>query len=38
MWRAGGKTAADTVAEDLSRLPLELVEADLALSRQAASV
>jgi uncharacterized protein len=36
MWRAGGKAAADSVAEDLSRLPVELVEAGLALSRQAA--
>ena len=39
VWRAAGPTgraAADRVAEDLSRLPLELVEAGLALSRQAA--
>jgi predicted nucleic acid-binding protein len=36
MWRAGGKEAADAVAEDLSRLPIELVDADLTLSRQAA--
>jgi predicted nucleic acid-binding protein len=36
MWRAGGKQAADNAAEDLSRLPLELVDADLALSKQAA--
>ena len=36
MWRAGGKAAADAAAEDMSRLPLELVDADLALSRQAA--
>jgi ribonuclease VapC len=36
MWRAGGKAAADAAAEDLSRLPFELVDADLALSRQAA--
>ena len=36
MWRAGGKEAAEAVAGDLSRLPLELVEADLALSRHAA--
>jgi predicted nucleic acid-binding protein len=36
MWRAGGKAVADAVAEDLSRLPLELVDADLPLSRQAA--
>ena len=37
--RAGGATggaAANRVAEDLSRLPLELVEVDLALARQAA--
>lgn len=37
MWRAGGKDAAEAVAEDLSRLPLELVTADLALSGQAAA-
>jgi len=37
MWRAGGKGAADSVVEDLSRLPLELVDADLALCRQAAT-
>jgi ribonuclease VapC len=36
-WRAGGKKAADAVAEDLSRLPLEYVAADLALSQQAAA-
>lgn len=36
MWRAGGKEAADAVAEDMSHLPLDLVEADLPLSRQAA--
>jgi len=37
MWRAGGRTAAESVADDLSRLPLDLVEADLSLSRQAAA-
>jgi len=37
MWRAGGKAAADSVAEDLSRLPLELVVVDLDLTRQAAA-
>jgi predicted nucleic acid-binding protein len=36
MWRAGGKEAADAVAEDMSRLPMEVVDADLTLSRQAA--
>ncbi len=36
MWRAGGKTAADEVAADLSRMPIELVEADLPLTKQAA--
>ena len=36
MWRAGGKAAADDVAADLSRMPIELVEADLHLTRQAA--
>src|ERR1700733_3682749 len=39
VWRAAGPTgraAADRVAEDLARLPIELVDADLALSRQAA--
>ncbi|HEX3799049.1 MAG TPA: type II toxin-antitoxin system VapC family toxin [Verrucomicrobiae bacterium] len=36
MWRAGGKAAADAIAEDLSRLPLEIIEADLALTKQAA--
>lgn len=36
MWRAGGKDAAQSAAEDLSRLPIELVEADLPLARQAA--
>src|SRR5256885_4880253 len=36
MWRAGGKAAADAVAADLSRLPVELVDADLQLSREAA--
>ena len=36
MWRAGGKTAADDVAADMSRMPIELVEADLHLSKQAA--
>ena len=36
MWRAGGKAAADDVAADLSRMPIELVEADLHLAKQAA--
>ena len=36
MWRAGGKVAADEVAADLSRMPIELVEADLHLTKQAA--
>ena len=36
MWRAGGQAAADDVAADLSRMPIELVEADLPLAKQAA--
>jgi ribonuclease VapC len=36
MWRAGGQTHANSVAEDLSRLPIELVDADFDLARQAA--
>ena len=36
MWRAGGRAAADDVAADLSRMPIELVEADLHLTKQAA--
>jgi uncharacterized protein len=36
MWRAGGKEAADAAAGDLSRLPIELVDADLHLAKQAA--
>ena len=36
MWRAGGKEAADSAAEDLSRLPIELADADLHLAKQAA--
>ena len=36
MWRAGGKAAAHAVAADLSQMPIELVEADLPLTRQAA--
>ena len=36
MWLAGGKEAADSVAGDLSRLPIELMEADLHLAKQAA--
>ena len=35
MWRAGGKEAADAVAQDLARLPLDLVEADLHLAKLA---
>lgn len=36
MWRAGGQGAADSAAGDLSRLPIELVDADLSLAKQAA--
>jgi predicted nucleic acid-binding protein len=36
MWRAGGQTAADDVAADLSRMPIELVDADQPLAKQAA--
>jgi ribonuclease VapC len=36
MWHAGGKEAADSAAGDLSRLPIELVDADLHLAKQAA--
>jgi len=36
MWRAGGKAAADEVATDLSRMPIELVAADLPMAKQAA--
>ena len=36
MWRAGGKAVADEAAADLSRMPIELVEADLHLAKQAA--
>jgi uncharacterized protein len=36
VWRAGGPAAAQSAAEDLSHLPLELVDADLPLTRQAA--
>ena len=36
MWRAGGEAAAQDAARDLSRLPIELVDADLHLTRQAA--
>ena len=36
MWRAGGKAAAEDVAADLSQMPVELVEADLHLTKQAA--
>ena len=36
MWRAGGKEAAESAAGDLSRLPIELVDADLHLAKQAA--
>ena len=36
MWRAGGQAVAEDVAADLSRLPIELVEADLHLTKQAA--
>jgi predicted nucleic acid-binding protein len=37
MWRAGGKAHADEVAADLSRLPIELVDADLHLTKLAAT-
>jgi predicted nucleic acid-binding protein len=36
MWRAGGKEAAQDAVEDLSRLPIELVDVDLPLTRLAA--
>lgn len=36
MWRAGGRAAADEVAADLSGMPVELVDADLHLTKQAA--
>jgi predicted nucleic acid-binding protein len=36
MWRAGGKDHADEVIKDLSQLPIELVNADIHLTRQAA--
>jgi len=36
MWRAGGKVAAENVATDLSRMPIELVEVDVHLTKQAA--
>ena len=36
MWRAGGRIAADDVAADLMRMPIELVEVDLHLAKQAA--
>ena len=37
MWRAGGKAVADEAATDLSRMPIELVEADLHLTKLAAT-
>ncbi|HZL12855.1 MAG TPA: type II toxin-antitoxin system VapC family toxin [Verrucomicrobiae bacterium] len=37
MWRAGGKDAADTAAEDLARLPIELVDVHFHQARQAAT-
>jgi predicted nucleic acid-binding protein len=37
MWRAGGQTAADDVATDLSQMPIELVDVDLHLAKQAAT-
>jgi len=36
MWRAGGQAAAESVAEDLSQLPIEIVPADMHLTKQAA--
>jgi predicted nucleic acid-binding protein len=36
MWRAGGQAAADDVAADLSRMPIEIVDADQTLAKQAA--
>src|SRR5258708_5848738 len=36
MWSAGGRAPADDVAADLSQMPIELVEADLHLAKQAA--
>ena len=36
IWRAGGKAAADEATADISRMPIELVDADLHLSKQAA--
>jgi ribonuclease VapC len=36
MWRAGGKEAAQDAARDLSRLPIELLDVGLQLTRQAA--
>ncbi len=36
IWRAGGQAAAEDVAADLSQMPIELVEADLHLAKQAA--
>jgi predicted nucleic acid-binding protein len=36
MWRAGGEAAAEAAAGDLSRLPIELADADLPLAKQAA--
>ena len=36
MWRAGGKDAADEVAADMARMPIEWVDADLHLANQAA--
>ncbi|MDB6109588.1 MAG: PilT-like protein [Pedosphaera sp.] len=36
MWRAGGKAAAEEVVADLARMPIELVEVDLPLAKQAA--
>jgi len=36
MWRAGGKAAADAAAEDLARLPVELMDVHFQQARQAA--
>ena len=37
MWRAGGKEAADSAAEDMARLPIEIVDAHFHQAKQAAA-